>query len=323
MSDRLVFDTGTLPERHRFQAFRDEVVRRYTALDIKTQNQLQFHGAIELQRADNVDIGAFATAAATFDRAAPLVRDGDDGLIVMLCRSGIAYQTQRGYEQKLQSGEAVICDCGYAGGLHMATDSRFWSVKVPRSRLMSLLPQTDQFGGLMLEKDPLARRLLFGYLAGTYNVDFGNGGRAPRLYGDHMIDLIALALGAEGDAREFAERRSIRKVRRAAILREVEVSFADPALDPDVVAIRLGVTVRWVHALLEETGRSFTEHLLERRLARATELLRDPQLPERKIADIAFQVGFTDLSHFNRMFRRKYGMTPTELRKIAQKEHRG
>jgi AraC-like DNA-binding protein len=48
---RLLFDTDKLAERDRFPAFREEVIRRYTALDIKTQDQSQFHGAIELQRA--------------------------------------------------------------------------------------------------------------------------------------------------------------------------------------------------------------------------------------------------------------------------------
>jgi AraC-like DNA-binding protein len=84
-----------------------------------------------------------------------------------------------------------------------------------------------------------------------------------------------------------------------------------------MVAARLGITVRYVHHLLEPTGRSFSEHLLDKRLARVVELLREAGQRHRKIADIAFKVGFKDLSYFNRMFRRKYGGTPSDMRPAA------
>ncbi len=77
----------------------------------------------------------------------------------------------------------------------------------------------------------------------------------------------------------------------------------------------LGVTPRYVHLLLEETGHSFTHHVLERRLEKAVALLRDPRMRRRKIADIAAEAGFTDLSYFNRAFRRKYGATPSDIRR--------
>ncbi len=76
----------------------------------------------------------------------------------------------------------------------------------------------------------------------------------------------------------------------------------------------LGITPRYVHLLLEETGKSFTHHLLERRLERAAMMLRDSRWHHRKIAEIAAEAGFTDLSYFNRAFRRRYGATPSAMR---------
>jgi AraC-like DNA-binding protein len=54
-----------------------------------------------------------------------------------------------------------------------------------------------------------------------------------------------------------------------------------------------------------------------KRLSRAVELLCEAGQRHRKIADIAFEVGFKDLSYFNPMFRRKYAGTPTELRQAT------
>ena len=52
-----------------------------------------------------------------------------------------------------------------------------------------------------------------------------------------------------------------------------------------------------------------------RRLRNAIEFLRDTSQP---VTDIAFDVGFGDLSYFNRTFRRRYGMTPSDLRAAAR-----
>ena len=82
---------------------------------------------------------------------------------------------------------------------------------------------------------------------------------------------------------------------------------------PASFAARLGVSVRYLHRLLEPTGRSFSEHLIGCRLDRAAAMLRDPAC-RLKIGDIACQAGFSDISHFNRSFRRTFGDTPFGMR---------
>jgi AraC-like DNA-binding protein len=107
------------------------------------------------------------------------------------------------------------------------------------------------------------------------------------------------------------------KPRRVAILRIIESRSGDPDLSAATVARLLGITPRYVHLLLEATGKSFTHHVLERRLERAATLLRDLRWSDRKIADIAAEAGFVDLSYFNRAFRHRYGTTPSAIRRIA------
>lgn len=175
----------------------------------------------------------------------------------------------------------------------------------------------DRLAGAKLDRDDVARRLLFGYLGGTVDVDLKDGARAAQLYGEHIIDLIALALGAEGDARELVEQRSVGAVRRAAILHGIEHGMRDPTLSATAIASQLGITPRYLRLLLEETGRSFSEHV-----EHAAELLRDPRLQGRKVSAIAFACGFSDLSYFNRAFRRRYGETPSDMRETARRQHR-
>jgi AraC-like DNA-binding protein len=54
--------------------------------------------------------------------------------------------------------------------------------------------------------------------------------------------------------------------------------------------------------------------VLEQRLYRAHRTIADPRRADRMISAIAFAAGFGDLSYFNRTFRRRFGMTPSDVR---------
>ncbi|WP_055105615.1 response regulator [Paenibacillus ihumii] len=66
------------------------------------------------------------------------------------------------------------------------------------------------------------------------------------------------------------------------------------------------------HLFKEEVGRSFSEMLIQLRMEKACELLRNPTL---KIYEVADQVGYRYIPYFSRQFKETYGMTPMEFRK--------
>jgi hypothetical protein len=63
-----------------------------------------------------------------------------------------------------------------------------------------------------------------------------------------------------------------------------------------------------------ETGSTFSEYVLEQRLARAYRMLSAARFSGLAIGAIALEVGFSNLSYFNRTFRRRYGGSPSEIR---------
>jgi AraC-like DNA-binding protein len=132
--------------------------------------------------------------------------------------------------------------------------------------------------------------------------------------GQHLLDLAVLAVGTDRDNAEIARLRGLSAAHLAAVLRRIRADYADPEISPETVATRVGISTRYLHKLLHETGVSFAERVQELRLARAFALLCGEGGTVRKISDAAYEAGFSDLSHFNRMFRRKYGLTPTAAR---------
>jgi len=64
-------------------------------------------------------------------------------------------------------------------------------------------------------------------------------------------------------------------------------------------------------AYRQATGNKLSEYVLARRIERAKQLLRQP---EKKVSEIAYQVGFESAAHFSRVFKKLTGKTPQEYR---------
>ncbi len=94
-------------------------------------------------------------------------------------------------------------------------------------------------------------------------------------------DLVAAALGPTAEAAEIVAKRGVKAARVRAILAEIARRFGDPDFDLDNVARTLGLSRRYVQQLRQETGKSFTEHLVERRLEHPSGMFTLQGLPFR------------------------------------------
>lgn len=97
----------------------------------------------------------------------------------------------------------------------------------------------------------------------------------------------------------------------------IEQSLGDPALGPERIAARLGVSLRQLYRLFEQQGESVGRYLLKRRLERAAEALISPSLASRSVTDIAYAHGFSDSAHFSRVFKKAHGLSPRAYRQSA------
>jgi two-component system response regulator YesN len=91
----------------------------------------------------------------------------------------------------------------------------------------------------------------------------------------------------------------------------VEQHFFEPITLADVARSVSLSKFHFCRAFRQETGLSFREHLRGLRIARAKTLLADTRLT---ITEIAFGIGFNDLSYFDKVFTKIVGVTPTDYR---------
>jgi AraC-like DNA-binding protein len=133
----------------------------------------------------------------------------------------------------------------------------------------------------------------------------------------HLYDLAALAFGAAMGGDAGFDRTGIGAARLELIKKDVRARVRDPGLGIGSVAKGQEVSPRYVQRLFEGEGRTFSEFLRDVRLDLAYERLNEDGRGGESISAIAFDCGFSDLSHFNRSFRRRFGQTPSDVRSAA------
>jgi AraC-like DNA-binding protein len=189
------------------------------------------------------------------------------------------------------------------------------SIKVPRQQLIERIPRVEEMIAAPLDPNIPAAGLLRDYIQFLLNAsDIPEKAAITQRIDTVLLDLISLALGASRDVTELASQRGLRMSRLRKILGIIRENFANPAFSCEMASRAAGVSVRHLQDILQETGRTFVERVLELRLQEARRRLMSSHHGRTRVSDIATACGFADQSHFNRSFRRRFGTSPTQYR---------
>ncbi len=315
-----VFSSVDLPshlDHHaRFALWQDIHVAEIWSVEYTISEKLAFEAAIEATAVGPLVLGQMAgTIRHASRKASNIAADGRDGYLLLINNGDTVLRgAQIGRDYSVGRGEAALVSA--SEGLQMTGgDKNIWAnVVVPRFVLESAFKQIDDRLALCIGADNEALDMLKRYCS---FLEAGPTLLSPDLVNhatETIVDLIGLATGAKGETAELAGLRGLRAARLQAILQKMRENFADPSISAQGVARQLRLSVRYVHDILQETGVSFAERILELRLQKAHRMLSDRRNDGMRISEIALLSGFSDVSYFNRCFRRRFGSTPSGAR---------
>ena len=149
-----------------------------------------------------------------------------------------------------------------------------------------------------------------GYIRALAKTGLPSAAKARDLVGRHLTDLAILA--ATEPSLGESQIDCVVAAHRVAALDYIASHFCDPSLSGSSLAKKLGISQRYLQRLLEATGKTFTEHVNELRLDRAFSLLVTMDANKR-VSDIALDVGYSDLTTFYTHFKSRFGDTPKQV----------
>jgi AraC-like DNA-binding protein len=136
---------------------------------------------------------------------------------------------------------------------------------------------------------------------------------------ENTLDFLATALSAVSGIK-LSEVHSMPNIYRENARAFISAHLADPNLTPSVVAVSQGISTRYLHKLFTSEGQSVATFIRERRLEQCRRDLIDPKQTQRTVMEIALQWGFNDAAHFSRVFKSRFGVSPTEYRTSRQEK---
>jgi AraC-like DNA-binding protein len=247
--------------------------------------------------------------------ARQVAADGNDDFFVAVNigrRSMV--QRQLGRQVEHAPGSLLLLSNGEPREVTSKAGTNWLTVYIPRQMLLDRVRRGEDLVARRIEADPLIVQYLVRYL--RHVIAAGDTIGHPAIAGHvgaTLLDLIVTALESGRDG-ALLHRPGMRGAHLQEALSLIESSYDNPAFSAPRLAAKLGLTQRYIQDLLHETGRTFSERVMELRLQKARGMLCDPHHDRLKISDIAFACGFGEVSYFNRCFRRRFGSTPGEFR---------
>ena len=146
------------------------------------------------------------------------------------------------------------------------------------------------------------------------HADLEDGSPAGHLYGESLITALAVYLQKRYGV--FRPRTAEFRGRMPAARLKRVLEFIDENLSEDISLSALaGVAAMGPHYFSDlfkrSTGLSPHQYVLRRKIERAKQHLRDPNI---SVVQITAITGFADQSYFTKVFRRVVGVTPTTFR---------
>lgn len=308
--------TDQLAEPDRIEVAREVFGRTIFKIEFEPLPDAPFQLDMVMRTLPDFGLAAGTRSAMTCIRSAGLI-DNDDLILAVACTGGGIFRFH-GREAHIGAGTATLVSSADAGSLYVPSLSEFISFRLPFNRIAPLIDDLDASLNRPISGNTAALRLLVHYAGILRDEDALGTPEVRSLVVTHLHDLTALAIGATRAAGAAAAGRGVAAARLRAIKADIAANLTDRQLSIDTAAARHGITPRYVRMLFESDATTFSEFVLVQRLNRAHRMLIDRRFSERTVSSVALDVGFGDISYFNRAFRRRYGATPSDVRAEAQ-----
>jgi AraC-like DNA-binding protein len=302
-----VCSTSALPGHEQFPFWADVVAGTFVKLDCEAPCRDHFFGSVRhctIGHSEIVDVVSDAQSATRNRRGIAL--DSSDSLIVNLQITGDCRIETSQLAAVIGAGQAGIVETTEPYRLTFRQNFRQIVLKLPRSIVG---PQPLQWHGAQLR--PSAARLLVQMSCWALNEAEVIGEVEGKAFQKSITEILRSGLSTE-EFSEALDDPAEARYRRAIDL--INIHLAKSNLTSARLARELGISLRSLTRLFRSRGSTVEEVIWQRRLDAARHDLLDSRLARRKITEIAFARGFSDLSHFSRRFAEAYGQSPRKFR---------
>lgn len=298
--------------------WREELCRKLLRLDFEPAHEESFRGSIEpILISDGLRLVVYSHTKGAVFRDKYLTDDGNDDLVLLIPAKTTAFIKHYGNDLCVRPGQAAIMRNSEVGRVACKADNSVFALMLTPSAIQDLHENLCKSAGHAL---PQTRNLVLlrSYIKWMHRNATSITPEAAPLFGQKLTEFVKICCSA--DASSANKENDLAGARIQSAINFIAQNFHDCDLSERDLAVHQGISIRYLQKLFEKESTSFVKCLTEHRLQAARALLESKQ-GDRTLSEIALTVGYNDLSNFHRMFKKKFGETPTDARRRWLKEY--
>ncbi|MET7425527.1 helix-turn-helix domain-containing protein [Dactylosporangium sp. NPDC005555] len=314
-------DLSPLPPAERFDHWADLVAKEIAPNQISSTHAHDFDVWMRMSSLGALTLTTLRFPSLTTRRTAKLIRRSDPQQYhLALLTSGSGTVEQDRSESAIQPGHFTLLTSSRpyeaSHGIQAVAPEPVASIVVviPHSQLPIPHDKVSRLFGMPLPSAGGMGILLARHLRQiSAHPEQYDTSDAPLLAGI-ALNLITAMLAQQLNVAGSLSRNVQQVVLRTRIDAFIDANLDRPDLGPQMVAAAHNVSMTTLKRLFLAGEAPVAEVIRTRRLQRCQKDLADPALRDRPVHAIASRWGFRSVAHFSRIFREKYGVSPSEYR---------
>jgi AraC-like DNA-binding protein len=264
-------------------------------------------------------VDSFVTSLEYDRTAAHVARGFLDHYLVGLCLHGEMRFSSGRRGLTMRQGDVCLIDMAQPnrtvltqtgeGRVHLT------SLVLPRAMLAPKLAHPDSVTATLLSGSDRRGRLLANQFAALSKLD-GPEAASQAATVEAMVEVVADSVGRTSHANGDVERAE-RHLYLAMIKRHIETNLDTALLTVDRLCRHFQISRSSLYRLFEDDG-GLARYVQEQRLNRALKHLASPLSRGKSLINLAVDLQFSSDSTFIRAFRRRFGLTPGEIRELSE-----
>lgn len=305
--------TRDLEPAYRFEAWR---TKGHQFVEVEPLlNGTNLDAELLTLRTSTCTVGAMRSASAFATRMQPSkLANAPEMVVITLMQAGEVSVDNSGADAPRRIGPGVmgLCDLTRQAHYQWSEGSREVFLALPRSEAVAALGREPRDLPISLERCVLAPALTaqLTLLARQAPV-LDDVERATLMATVHAMALLVLRhVGREGNsAEDFADSPDLLLARHAAAIHFMELEAHRPDLNAKAIASGTGCSRTRLYEAFAAQGTTVMGALRELRLQRARQLVE--QSTRMHLGALSWRCGFADQSSFSRLFKTRFGMSPS------------
>lgn len=301
------FDTRQITSTQRCDYWQDAISQVFVPLDSKVESSDNFWGALELRHCSHLDIVRVQGASQYVTRGRQQIRRSpEDRVLMSFMLKGNMGLAHNGKEIQLTTGQFAFYDTDEEYQLNLNTAFDQVVIAIPKSNFENILGKPKDLCGFNFGEQHPLQIFYQGCLKDIFTTPMDLSLRQQEVLSDHLLNMMKCIV-----ADEYPRKTNY-------LFEQIKVFVLAQLDNSDLtihhVAKKFNISTRYISKLFQKNDMTFSYFLLNARLDKARKNLQSTPYTMCSIKHIAYNVGFNDISYFSRAFKKRFGITASEVR---------